>query len=107
MTQSSYQHAYLESFKKLESLLRRYTNVSFDVTQFKNVVINKAKSKKPAVKYCENFIRGLYGFRNVFAHADIDNCIAEVNDVTYVKVDGIKVNTSQIYKTNGIKFWMV
>lgn len=86
MSQSSYQHEYLDAFKELESLLKRCANVSSDATQFKDVV-DKAKSKNSAVKHYESLIWDLYGLRNVFAHADRDKYIAEVNDVAYEKIN--------------------
>jgi len=82
------QGKYLEKFKNLEAHLKRTSGVSSDRTQFKDM-LDKARQKSPVIKYKEGLIWDLYGLRNVFAHADREKYIAEINHFAYEAIDNL------------------
>lgn len=88
MKNSESKHKYIEAFKRVEKTLKRIACVSADTTQYKDI-LDKAKQNNPAVAYFEGLLWDLYGLRNVFAHADRDKYIAEVNSLAFEKMDEI------------------
>jgi len=88
MKNSESKHKYLEAFKRVEKALRRVACVSADTTQYKDI-LDKAKQNNPAVAHFEGLLWDLYGLRNVFAHADRDKYIAEINSLAFEKVSEI------------------
>jgi len=95
-------HKYLRKFKELETWLKKISGVSSDATQFKDI-LDKAKQNSPLIKYKEWLIWDLYALRNVFAHADREKYIAEVNQAAYEMIDGL-VNLISNPPTVGEKF---
>jgi CBS domain-containing protein len=79
---------YLATFKKLEARLRKIAGAGNSTMQFKDIV-EKAGNKNPAVMAKKGIIGNLYGLRNVFAHADMDKYIADVNDLAFAEIDKI------------------
>ena len=82
------EHKYLSAFKQLEIRLRRIAVVGSDAMQSKDIV-EKAENKNPAVMAKRGVIWNLYGLRNVFAHADRDKYIADVNDLAFAEINKI------------------
>lgn len=76
---------YLTEFKKLEAKLRKISRCGKDTVHFRDV-IEKAKKINPVIEKNEGLIEDLYGLRNVFAHADRDKYIADVNDFAFTEL---------------------
>ncbi len=82
------EHPYFNKWKNLETKLKKIAGVSSDATKFKDT-IDKAKRSCPLIKHREGSIWDLYGLRNVFAHADHEKYIAEVNQLAYREIDNL------------------
>ncbi len=81
-------HPYISKWKNFETELKKISGVVSDATQFKDI-LDKAKQNSPLIKYKEGLIWDLYGLRNVFAHADREKYIAEVNKLAHEEIDGL------------------
>lgn len=76
---------YLTEFKKLEAKLRKISKIGKDNVSFRDIV-KEAKRINPVIEANEGLIEDLYGLRNVFAHADRDKYIADVNNFAFAEL---------------------
>lgn len=80
-----FSHSYLKEFKKIETRIRKIAGLP-DTARFSDV-LDKVEHFSYFIRIKKNLIQDLWALRNVFAHADRDKYIAEVNDLAF---DSIK-----------------
>lgn len=77
---------FLDKFKRIESSLKRISRLSGDNVRFKELVSTSARIN-PVVQHKSNELWSLYGLRNVFAHGDRDQYIAEIKQIAFDQLD--------------------